>query len=57
MCVEPIRNQRGIRFPSGVRVPSVFAHSESGGHVRVIQPLEELTRVLNRYGFILVTVN
>src|SRR5688572_26957260 len=57
MCVEPIRNQRGIRFPSGVRMSNAFAHSESGGHVSVIQTLDEPMRLLNRYGFILVTVN
>jgi hypothetical protein len=57
MCVEPIRNQGGIRFPSGVRMSNASAHNESGRHIRVIQTLNEPTRLLNRYGFILVTVN
>ena len=36
---------------------NAFAHNEAGGHVRLIQTLEEPTRLLNRYGFVLVTVN
>ena len=41
MRVEPLRNQRGIRFPFGIRVSGAFSHHEPGGHVRVVQTLDE----------------
>ena len=52
MRVEPIRKQRSVGFPAGVRMSNAFAHNESGGHFRLIQTLEEPTRLLNRYGFV-----
>lgn len=57
MRVEPICNQRGIHFPSGVRMSNAFADDELGGHVRVIQAFHEPRRLLNRYGFVLVAMN
>src|SRR5260221_5170390 len=57
MRVEPIRNQCSVAFPSGKGMSNAFAHNQSGGHVRLIQTLDEATRLLNRYGFVLVTVN
>ena len=57
MCIEPIRHQRGVSFPSGIRMSDAFAHNESGWHVRVIQTLDEPPRLLNRYGFILVSMD
>ena len=57
MRVEPIRKQRGVGFPAGIRMSNAFAHNEPGGHVRLIQTLDKPTRLLNRYGFVLVTVN
>jgi hypothetical protein len=56
MCVEPLCDQHGIRFPFGIRMSNAAAHRESGGHVRVIQTRDEATRLLNRDGFILVTM-
>ena len=52
---NPQTTQR--RLPSRVRMCNAFAHNKSGGHVRLIQPLDEPTRLLHRYGFVLVTVN
>src|SRR5262245_63116550 len=57
MCVEPIRDQRGVSFPSRICMSNAFAHNEPGGDVHVIETLDESTRLLNRYGFILVDVN
>ena len=55
MRVEPIRKQRRVGFPAGVRVSNAVAHNEPGGHVRLIQTLDKPTRLLNRYGFVLDT--
>src|SRR5206468_5321015 len=57
MRVEPIRNQCSVGFPSGIRMSNAFADNQSGGHVRLIQMLDEPPRLLYWYGFVLVTVN
>src|SRR5262245_28305464 len=57
MCIEPIRDQRGVSFPSGIRMANAFAHNEPGWHVRASETLDEPARLLHRYGFVLVSVN
>jgi hypothetical protein len=46
---EPVREQRGVRFPALVRVPGPFAHDQPYRHTRVAKPIVQLPRLLQRH--------